>query len=63
MKRSSHPLKEELVLCLTGMTQRADVEESGDDSEDWLLQIDRGGLKHINSNMYMVVVAMELMLQ
>ena len=66
LKHSSHHLKEKLVLCLTGTTHRADVEEgisSGDDSEDWVLQIDRGGLKHVNSNIYMVVVAMELVLQ
>ena len=34
-----------------------------DDCEDWLQEIDRGGLRHVNSNMYMAVEAMELVLQ
>ena len=34
-----------------------------DDSEDWLHEINRRGLKHVSSCMYMVVVAIELVLK
>ena len=49
LKRSSHPMKEELVCCLIEMNNK----ESGgvyDASHDWMETISRGGLKHVNDN-------------
>lgn len=60
MKQSDHPLKEEIILCLLETIDGAD---SNDDSEDWVKLVDRGGLKHVNSNMFMLMVSMELALQ
>ena len=63
LKSSSHPIRKGMIICLTEMTNGPDAVDNGDDSEDWLRQIDRGGLNHANSKLYMVVVAMELVLQ
>ena len=60
LERSSHPLKEELILCMLDLTDEDGV---ADESQDWLQEIDRGGLKHVNSNMYLLMAAMELELQ
>ena len=56
IERSSHPIKKELLVCLEDITQHDGIR---DDSQDWVQCIDRGGLKHVNSNMYMLLVAME----
>ncbi len=59
LERGSHPLKEELVLCLYEMTED-DGQEGSSQSEDWINLVDRGGLKHVNSATYMLFAAMEL---
>ena len=49
--RSSHDLKEELILCLEDLL--VDEEDlSSDLSEDWTKLIDRGGLKHVSDDTY-----------
>ena len=60
LERSSHPLKEELILCLLDLTDEDGVT---DESQDWLKEIDHGGLKHVNSSMYALMTTMELELQ
>ena len=57
LERGSHPLKEELVLCLADMCK--DDEDSPDCSTDWTMQITRGGLKVVNNKTYHFFVAME----
>ena len=59
LERGSHPLKKELVLCLYEMTEE-DVDKDRSDSEDWITLVDRGGLKHVNSAVFMLFVAMEM---
>lgn len=59
LEHGSHPLKEELILCLYDMTED-DGQENTSQSEHWINLIDRGGLKHVNSATYMLFVAMEL---
>ena len=59
LERSAHHLKEELILCLLDLTEDQD-EDVSDQSEDWTNLIDRGGLKHVNNNMYMVMLAIEV---
>ena len=61
LERSSHCLKEELILCLEDLTE--DQEELSDFSEDWTNLIDRGGLKHVNDGTYRVMVAVETCVQ
>ena len=55
--RSSHPLKTRLALCL----QELGEEDSDGEhpSEDWLKNVDRGGLKHVNDATYLLFTAME----
>ena len=45
------------------MLDLTDEDRVADESQDWLQEIDRGGLKHVNSNMYLLMAAMELELQ
>ena len=59
LETSSHPLKEELILCLLDLTEDQQ-DEFTDRSEDWTNLIDRGGLKHINNNTYRVMHAIEM---
>ncbi len=56
LERSSHPLKEELVLCLLDLTED---EDGSHESEDWIKRIDRGGLKHVTHLMFTTLAAME----
>lgn len=58
LERGSHPLKEELILCLYEMTE--DVNKDRSESEDWVTLVDRGGLKHVNSAVFMLFTAMEI---
>ena len=62
--RRLHPpppptMKEELILCLMDLIEDQEGEFK-DRSEDWINTIDRGGLKHINNNTYMVMHAIEM---
>ena len=52
-------MKEEHILCLMDLTEDQEGEFK-DRSEDWINTIDRGGLKHINNNTYMVMHAIEM---
>ena len=61
LRKSAHPLKEELTLCLFELVDDAD--DSHDESQDWVNMIDRGGLKHVNNTTYMVFASMELVVR
>ena len=61
VKRSAHPFKDELEFCLIELNE-TDNEES-DESEDWVKNIDRGGLKHITNMTYMMFESMEIELR
>ncbi len=56
LERGSHPLMEELVLCLEEMCED---DEEDDCSADWTKSIDRGGLKLVNSKTHQFFVAVE----
>jgi len=58
LKKSAHPLKDELTLCLLDLLD--DGEDEHTESHEWILSLDRGGLKHINNLCYQLFVAMEL---
>lgn len=62
IQRSAHPLKPQLILCLTELTE-CDGTDSEHPSEEWLIAINRGGLKHVNDITYMFFSAMELALR
>ena len=49
-----------MILCLQELTEDDGV---ADQSQEWIKQRDRGGLKHVNTAMYMLIVAMEIKLQ
>ena len=57
LERTSHPLKEELVLCLVDMCTDEDDEQGA--FADWTKQVDRGGLKNVNDRTFHVFLAME----
>ena len=57
INRSSHPLKEELALCLEELREQSN--EFSHVSEEWLQAIDRGGLVHVNDMTYMLFTALE----
>ena len=61
IKRSAHPHKDELELCLIELNDGSKAKES-DESGDWVKNIDRGGLTHISNMNYMMFEAMELQL-
>ena len=62
IKKSTNPKKSIFLLCLDDMLQDyTDIDT--DDSQEWTELVDRGGLKHVSSEMYMVIVSMELELQ
>ena len=62
LKIASHPNKDELLLCLDDMMQRNTGTET-DDSQEWIMALNRGGLINVTSEMYMVVCTMEIELQ
>ena len=59
LKRSAHPLKEEMVCCLLEL-QEAKEDVSEHESQDWMRAIDRGGLKHIGNMTFGVFSSIEL---
>ena len=61
LKKSAHPLKDELQLCLLDLLN--DGEEVEGTAEERLNLVDRGGLKHINESTFQAVLAMELELR
>ena len=61
LKKSAHPLKDELQLCLLDLLD--DGDEEGGTAEEWLNLVDRGSLKHVNESTFQVMVAMELELR
>ena len=48
-----------MVLCLHEMTEE-DVDKNRSDSEDWITLVDRGGLEHVHSAVFMLFAAMEI---
>ena len=62
IKRSTHPLKKEIELCLIEMNEE-DTEECMDESVEWTRSVDRGGLIHVSDVVYEVFVRMELVLR
>ena len=59
--RSAHPLKQQLLLCLYDLIN--DGEDEADTTCEWMEQIDRGGLTHVNNATYNVFLAMEVELR
>ena len=57
VNNSRHPNKEELLSCIMELVERGDVEPSS--STDWVREVDRGGLWHVNESTYMLFCAME----
>ena len=57
LKRSSDPLKKEMLLCLLELQECENGEY--DESSDWVKMRDRGGLTHISNTMFMLLSSME----
>ena len=54
LKKSAHPLKDELQLCLLDLLD--DGDEEGGTAEEWLNLVDRGSLKHVNESTFQIAV-------
>ncbi len=61
LRKSRHPLKGELLLCILDLLD--DGDEEHDDSCKWVDMIDRGGLTHVNTMTYHAFVSMEMELR
>ena len=62
IKRSAHPLKEEMVCCLVELNEPEEDTEHG--SEDWIKRyVDRGGLTHVGNMTFGVFQSMELVVR
>ena len=57
LKKSAHPLSEELSLCLLDLV---DDDDDDNQSQDWIKAVDMGGVIHVNNMMYQLCVALEL---
>ena len=57
IERSSHQLKDSLILCLQDLVE--DDGTADDDSDDWVTLVDRGGLKYVTDDMFHLVKEME----
>ena len=60
LKRSAHPLKEEMVCCLVELNEPEEDSDHG--SEDWIKRIDRGGMTHVGNMTFGVFQSMELVI-
>ena len=57
IKKSKHPLREDIQLCLLHLLD--DGDEETDKSQDWVNLINRGGLILVNNATFEVFVAIE----
>ena len=63
LEKGSHPLKEEIILCLA---ETCDDEGDGgetDFSADWTKEVSRGGLKLVNNKSYQFFYAVEMVIR
>ena len=58
LKKSAHPLKDGMQLCLLDLLNDGDEQEGA--AKEWINLIDRGSLRHINESTFQVMVAIEL---
>ena len=58
LQKSAEPLKDQLILCLLDLLD--DGKDEHVESHEWIDNIDRGGLCHINNTCYLLFQAMEL---
>ena len=59
IERSSHHLKEELVLCLMTLVKGVQYLENAGTNEEWINLVDRGGLWHVQENTFHFFCALE----
>ena len=59
LKDSKHKFKDELCLCLAELND-VDPGEMEDESNEWMNEVDRGGLKHVTNMTYMLFASAEL---
>ena len=63
LEKGSHPLKEELILCLEDVCEGNDGDFDHDSSSDWTKEINRGDLKLINKKSYHFFYSMEMVVR
>ena len=57
LKTSSHPLREDIILCIYDLLDDGDEED--DESQDWVHMVNRGGLTLVNNATFDFFLAME----
>ena len=59
IERSTHILKEELIVCLMTLVKGVQYPENTGTNEEWLDSVDRGGLWHVQENTFYFFCALE----
>ena len=59
IERSTHILKEELIVCLMTLVKGVQYPENTGTNEEWLDLVDRGGLWHVRENTFYFFCALE----
>ena len=59
VQESSHPEREGMAACIKEMIGGCGEHASEDDTDAWLKTIDRGGLWHVNQEVYVLFELME----
>ena len=59
LPKSSHPLKDDIILCIYDLLDDGDGDEEDQESEDWIKSVNRGGLTLVNNRTFDVFVAIE----
>ena len=57
----THKPDKEMLLCLTELAE--DEDKSPHESKDWEKIVDRGGLFHVNHNMFMLTMELQILKQ
>ena len=63
LAKSTNPLKDDLLLCLTQLIDDGGSEPHVDDSRDWIEKINRGGLIEVKNDTFEVFMEMEYCLR
>ena len=59
VQESSYPKREGMVACIKQMIRGCSEHDSDNDTDAWLKTINRGGLWHVNQELYILFELIE----
>ena len=59
IRRKKHPMKDDLLLCLSSLVKLNDEGDECGTAEEWTNMVDRGGLVHVNEITYGLFISLE----